>query len=423
MPTREELDEILAGVREWSEQDQAEEDELRRVIEEQEQEIAAKNARILELEDRLDGTTPPPDEEEPPTPTGVGLWMSVDEVLSRPRDTRAFRRLAEIANGTWEPARLEYLNAQGGVQLMAGAMYWVITKNDAMLEKCLKQLLTLYNTKWYRTLEAARELQGYVAAVDLLLQAGVKTIDVPRFCDFIAMAITKILAENSHSGLRTILEMSRRLFSNWANHGRSLTTLVGLFLQRYGSESQKTLGGQWLEQMVKIQRVHNGSAPKSSLGYEIVFDKGGWATSDHGINPRNTTISLYNTVTKRQENIFVGGVQPADRQRADEDPTNWPTTETGYDGEGAQGFVSTMVIMHRAGLLPFNDGDNAVVRMAEWLHGEGEAAKNFPVFAPGFDGDDEWINYFIKKYGGRTFRLGYDQNPGKGLGFGEFLCG
>jgi hypothetical protein len=397
--------------------------------------VTARNATIATLEtenaalkaeiERLkDGTgvptdpTPPPDEEEPPTPRdGEPFLISEAEVKARPMSGDGWDTLKAFATRTWHAPDLSDLNGQGDSEVLAGALYYVRTGDAAMKVKAIAQLRALFDTKWDRTLEAARGVQGYIIAADLIGYAA------PDFVAFIENTMERELASNSHSGFRTLLLLARYLWNNWSMHGRAAVLLAGLYLKRYGNTAQKAKGQAWIDQVLKTHkhllglRVDNPDA--------IVFpDKTvEWLQGD----PIAAVVVKGTTVEKFGKTINISGVLPLDRLRGSYD-IQWPPVKTGYNAEGAQGLVTTAVLLHRQGLLSFTAADNAMARVAYAQYGMGEAATNEPVHVEPFVGDDAWLPYYINHYaeleGDARVPEGDDNSPGKGgIGHGQWLFG
>jgi hypothetical protein len=87
--------------------------------------------------------------------------------------------------------------------------------------------------------------------------------------------------------------------------------------------------------------------------------------------------------------------------------------------EGMQGFVVTAVLLHRAGLVSFNAGDNVVVRAMNMLYGRGEPTFNSPVFSYPAEGDDTWIPWVVNYYGGTNYPTD-SANAGKNMGWTDW---
>jgi uncharacterized coiled-coil protein SlyX len=397
--------------------------------------VTARNATIATLEtenaalkaeiQRLkDGTgvptnpTPPPDEEEPPTPRdGEPFLISEAEVKARPMSGDGWDTLKAFATRTWHAPDLSDLNGQGDSEVVAGALYYVRTGDAAMKAKVIAQLRALFNTKWDRTLEAARGVQGYIIAADLIGYAA------PDFVAFIEDTMERELASNSHSGLRTLLLLARYLWNNWSMHGRAAVLLAGLCLKRYGNTAQKAKGQAWIDQVLKTHkhllglRVDN---PDTIIFPDKTVE---WLQGD----PIAAVVVKGTTVEKFGKTINISGVLPLDRLRGSYD-IQWPPVKTGYNAEGAQGLVTTAVLLHRQGLLSFTAADNAMARVAYAQYGMGEAATNDPVHVEPFVGDDAWLPYYINHYaeleGEARIPEREDSSPGKGgVGHGAWLFG
>jgi hypothetical protein len=114
----------------------------------------------------------------------------------------------------------------------------------------------------------------------------------------------------------------------------------------------------------------------------------------------------------------VSGVLPEDWRRSTD--FQWPPTFTGYMWEGMQGYVATAVILHRAGLVAFSSGDNAVVRSMDMLYDTGEAAANSPGYTNPAASDDTWIPWVVNYYGNANFPTA-TASPGKGIGWTDWM--
>jgi hypothetical protein len=360
-----------------------------------------------------------PDPDPVPVPTGnEGYIISHAEIKARPVTNYGGARLFVFADRTWELPRLEYLNARGDTEVVAGAMAWVITGEQKYYDKVVAQLRALPGTKLYRTLEAARGLQGYVIAAGLI---GFKE---PAFMDYIAALIFKPLSESSHSGQRTLWLLARNLWNNWSMHGRAAVLLTGMHLKAHGTSAQQTAGQQMIDMVLESHKYLLGIPIENP--WPIIFpdDPVEWLQGD----PIAAVVVKGTRVWKFDMWINLSGVLPLDRLRGSYD-IRWPPVKTGYNAEGAQGLVTTAVVLHRAGLLAFTAADNAMVRVAYAQYGMGEAATNTPVHFEPFVGDDAWLPFYINHYAGLkgTARIPenvLDLEPSKGgVGHGRFLFG
>jgi hypothetical protein len=88
--------------------------------------------------------------------------------------------------------------------------------------------------------------------------------------------------------------------------------------------------------------------------------------------------------------------------------------------EGMQGYVVTAVILHRAGVLPFNSADNSVMRAMDMLYGKGEASTNSPLFHNPASSDDTWIPWVVNYYISENRYPTTTANPGKNMGWTDW---
>ena len=407
--------------------------------------LRAENTTLLQrLNACLNGQNPPDGGNggggPTPQPTGKGIWASVEDIRGMPityvdpkdgktKNLPEWQAILDRAGDTWQRP-LFHLNAQGGTQALAGLIVYIRTGDLAMLTKVLTQMSLLLDTAhlaelYKRTLELGRHAQTYVFIADLLNRLGIEWRS-EEFADIAAMWVTKKLP--GHSGIFTILESASTQWNNWSGMARSSVAAIALYLLEYGNEYQREAAQDWLDAVVRMFKRFLGEPV--DLGFELIPDKhwdfNGWYAEGKakkepkaGINPRGERIQLYGPDGVLRW-YYVSGVNHQDRLRAEIWPTVWMGKKmgTGYDGEGGQAIVSTFWLLWRAGLIRTDAGDHALKRWADWLFGRGEAAQNVPVYAPGFDGDDEWqTGYLNILLPGENYPEDPDISPGKGFGF------
>ncbi len=84
-----------------------------------------------------------------------------------------------------------------------------------------------------------------------------------------------------------------------------------------------------------------------------------------------------------------------------------------------QGLVVCAAILHRAGWVPFNESDNAIVRAMDMLYGTGAVAANSPVFKNAAASDDSWIPWLVNAYAGTSYPT-TAASSGKGMGYTDW---
>lgn len=366
-------------------------------------------ARIAELEERLDNVpTPPPDEEEPETPQPPtvykGIWTSRDEIMRRPMSGAAWDNLKAMALRNWAKPDLGDNNAQGDTECLAGAIYYARTGDETIKEKVIRQLQAMMNSRLTRTLELGRGLQGYVCAADII---GYRD---PAFMKRVEELVDTNIP--GHSGFTSLYKSAKFQWNNWSMHARSSLLCAGLYLGREDwvktvLEAHKQLIG------IRIDEPYNVNYAQT--GWMAKVDKDGKPVTIAGVNVKGSYIMIGGKA------INVSGVLHQDWLRGEINPTKWPAEETGYMWEGMQGFVSTAVILHRAGLLDISAGDNAVVRAMNALYGRGEAALNNPPYVNPAEGDDQFLPWLVNYYCNEDYPTTADTSPGKGLGYAQYL--
>jgi hypothetical protein len=445
------LEQILADLRTWGEQkieslrlvmvDLTRTEEERDAARRERDALAADlTATKKALADCLGQPNPDPDPDPipDPLPIGTALWEDIEVVRQTPQNTAEYNHIVDRAESKWDPIGF-YLNAQGGTQMMAGMIVYIITGSTAMLTKVLNQLHRMLDTPddarlqtsdgekpfFTRTLELGRYLQSSIFVADWLNILGVQWRR-DEFRDFVFEMVTKALP--GHSGFNSILASATSQWNNWSGMARSSVVAACLFLLKYGTAAQKAQAEIWLAAVIRMYKSYVGEPV--DLGFELIPDKHwdftGWYADGKakkepkaGINPRGEKITLIgpDNVTRPYN---VSGVNIMDRLRAEIWPTRWMGEHmgTGYDSEGGQAFVSTLWQLWRAGLMSPEAGDHALERWNDWLHGMGEAASNIPVYAPGHTGDDNWINRLVNiMLRKNKYPVKEDKTPGKGTGF------
>lgn len=415
--------------------------------------VAARNATIATLEtenaalkaeiERLrNGTTPPPDEgsEEPETPRepGAGILFDVSYLRSRPLDGTPYKRIRSAADGPAPKVDLGDLNSQGDTWVVRAAMVLAVMWSVTLFDRLWAHLKSIVNTRWARTLEAARGLAGYIVAMDILMQLR-PDLDVTWFVDFLIMALQKKLP--GHSGFDSILESAFNQLNNWSGAARSTVITASLFILRYGDAEQKQLAKAWLDKAANVYRVFLGDLPESALGYKLNFDETKWypewpPKDVTGILKRGTIIKGLLLGTETPIDIRASGGVPTELIRTQDDRPNDtpyyppPDKDRGYLWEWLNVALPGAVALHRAGLVDINAGDYALQRALDFLYGRGENAENkmangrtwtFPA-----DGDDAWIIWWMNAIAKPAipYPTTSDSSPGKaGIGDGEWLFG
>lgn len=344
--------------------------QLVEITQRQAQQISALEARVTALETSV------------PAPSGI--WLSRDEIMALPTNGTAWEQVNTAAHSTWGTADLGNNESQHDVKTLAGALVAIRLEDAVMREKVIAALHSATQSRLSRVLELARGLQTYIIVADLL-----DYHDSDFMAWVAAMVITPL---QGHSGGTNLLETALFSPNNWGDHARASLAAAALYLKRQ----------DWQQIVVDAHREFVG---EDVLAPHLVYTTTNWhPDSDDrvGINRRGAVI----------QGNHVSGTIPEDARRGGE--FQWPPVPTTYEWEALQGIVVCAALLHRAGLVPFNAGDNAVVRAVQFLYGEGEAAQNIPVFQLPASGDDCWVTPLVNAYGGVSLPVTLG-TPGKGM--------
>jgi hypothetical protein len=328
----------------------------------------------------------------PPISQQKGIWISPEEIAKLPTSGAAWDRLLSAANANWGSACLYNLDCLHDTSTLAGALVATRLNDSVMRSKTIAGITSAMDaTQFDRVLELSRGLQSYIIAADII---GYRT---PAFENWVRSMITKPL--QGHSGGGNIYETAEFSANNWGGHSRASLAAAAVYL----SDSDYT------QKVVTAYKAFIGIAPSSSMVYTGTT----WhadSSNKAGENRKGATIS----------GKHVSGVLPEDWRRSTD--FQWPPAFTGYMWEGMQGYIATAVILHRAGLVPFSAGDNAVVRSMDMLYDTGEAAANSPGYTNPAVSDDTWIPWTVNYYGGTKYPT-TTANPGKGIGWTDWMYG
>jgi hypothetical protein len=274
------------------------------------------------------------------------------------------------------------------VDTLAGALVAVRMNDSAMQAKVITGLKAAMGSTFSRALELSRGFQTYIIAADIIGYHDA------AFEAWVRKTLTADV--QGHSGGVGVLGTAMNSSNNWGGHARASVAAAAVYL------NDATLK----QQVVTAHKAFIGIGTSSTM----VYSSTNWhadSKNPAGENRKGAVIQGKN----------VSGALPEDWRRSAE--YTWPPAVTGYMWEGMQGYVVTAVILSRAGLVPFNAGDNAVVRAMDILYGKGEAASNSPVFNNPAIGDDTWIPWVVNYYGGTNYPT-QPAAPGKNMAWTDW---
>lgn len=391
--------------------------------------IATQAAKITALESRIkeleagtggpstpppDDPTPPPDEEPetPPVPVATkGIWTNIEEVKAIDTSWPAWKWVEKVAKRDWQSIGtdgkntfMSDLNGQAAGEVVMGAIYYVRTGETWARDKTLKWLDAFKNSDRARRLEQDRKQVGPMHAADLMMQAGVNWPGEPAFRAHMIENVHRSLPKG-HSGYDTMYKGAKfQPTINWGRVDRAALIATSLYMIDWGTTAEKKQGQEWLDMCVKIHKWDIGEPV--SLDWKVWVDPDDvieWYPNNPplmGVNPRGAKVKAKFADGSIRE-VNVSGAIPGDLMRGSSKAV-WPFVKTGYNGEGGQWLTVCAVMLDRRGLVPFRAGDDALVRMAYFLYGMGEAARNDPIAKEEYTGDDKGVTHLINERAGLT---------------------
>lgn len=329
-------------------------------------------------------TTGAPTPTSGPIPTfapGQGIWISQAELMARPTTGTAWTNVLNAANSSWGGACLDNIDCNHDINTLAGALVAARTGDGNMRQKAIGGLHAATGSSLSRALELGRGLQSYVIAADVL---GYRD---PAFMAW----VRRMLYANvqGHSGGTGLLGTGLQSGSNWGGHARASWIAGYLYLKDPSLDAD----------FAKMTNAY-----KAFIGMDVANQMQYTSTSWHPENKPKSGVNRLGSVRSGQD---ISGVLPEDWRRGGE--FKWPPSQSTYMWGGMQGFVVSAVLMHRAGVVPINSGDNALIRAMDVLYRAG-----IPL------DDEKWIPWLVNYYAGKNYETVSPTDPGKGMGWTDW---
>lgn len=300
------------------------------------------------------GPTDPPPTQPPTQPpgTGVGIWISKEEIMQLPMTGAAWDAVLTAANKPAVTPKLSDQDSEGNVTTLAHALAYARTGDLAYKDKALSAIRSLINTQSEnggRTLALGRELAAFVVAADLIgLDSALKQVFSVRLRELINKPLDGM----------TLIQCHEKRLNNWGTHAGASRAAVAAYLgDRAELDRCAFVFRGWLGDLT----AYRGFKP-GDLAWQA--DK----ANPVGINRPGAIISGHN----------VDGALPDEMRRAG--GFNWPPGATGYAWGGMSGVVAQAEFLFRAGYPTYEWADRAILRAAEFLKRIGWEAQ----------GDDAW---------------------------------
>lgn len=296
------------------------------------------------------------------------VFVSPAEIMTLPTTGAAWTNLKAKAVGSWATPTIADQNASADMSVLAGALYGVRLGDEVIKTRVRASLMALVSVHPYdRVLSLARELPGYIIAADLV---GLDNTQRGAFNSFLVEAAAHKM--DGHSGGDDLRSTARLSPNNWGTMARAAMAAIDVYLND-------------IADLAKIVDAHKAWCGELGVINTLKYTSTNWhaGTAKYGVNKAGTM---------RSGNP-IGGVIPEDQRRTGE--FTWPAPKGSYPWEALQGEVLTGVILARKDLVPFNCGNSALIRAAEWL-----TTSNLNPAS----GDDKNTPWMLNRYGSATFK-------------------
>lgn len=325
-----------------------------------------------------------------PVHAGVGIWIAPSELAQLPTSGAAWNNVVAEANLATGTPNLADPNSPVDVRVMAKALAYARTGNDAYRQDVIAaiQTVTYGNTESGGTvLSLCRGLAAYVIAADLVgLPAQLDT----DFRAFLVRVRTEDLG-----GANMVATHEERP-NNWGLHCSDSRAAVARYL---GDAAE-------LARVVKIFKGWLGD--RSSYASFVYGSDLSWQadpTNPVGIDPAGAS----------KDGHDIDGVIPDDQRRAG--VFAWPPPKTLYSWGALGPAMATAIILDRAGHPDvWNWQGSAIRRAVDWLYrttfsdGTNDAA----------EGDDSWQPYVVNHYYGTNYPVTVPARAGKNVGWTDW---
>jgi len=311
----------------------------------------------------------------------AGVWISRAELCALPERGEAWERLVAAANEPLSAPDLAAKDDDCDVLVMARALVHARTGDERCAKEVIDALAHVMGTEDGGTVLAlARNLPGYVIAADL--------VELPRVLELDFRKWLRGVVDEELDGT-TLRRVHERRPNNWGTHAGGARAVVARYLDD-GKE------------LARVAKVFRGWLGERSAYDGFEFGDRDWQADPArpvGVNPRGAA----------RDGHSIDGVLPDDQRRSG--AFAWPPPKENYVYEALQGALLQAIVLDRAGFDPWQWGDRALLRAAQWLDREAD----YPA-----EGDDTWQPFVIRRFYGVELRSRAPIRPGKNVGWTDW---
>jgi hypothetical protein len=317
-----------------------------------------------------------------------GIWLSRSELAALPTSGPAWAAVQKAAAGDLGQANIADQNSDHDVRTLAAALVAARTDDWQMRNKVVDALESAMGTeKGGRTLAAARNLQAYVIAADVIDLQSTSPATAKRFSDWLRAVRTEDLDGN------TLVSTSQDRPNNWGAHATASLTTIAAYL---GDTAE-------LRRLADLFRGWTGDRSAYS-GFDFGSDLSWQANkaAPVAVNPPGATLLGHS----------VDGALPDEMRRGGS--LQWPPSPTGYPWGAINGAVVTAEVLSRQGYDSWSWGSSALSRAVRFL-------ENDIHWGPA--NDDEWVLPVINARFGTKYPVPSPVGLGKNNGFTDWTFG
>ncbi|MFQ5857928.1 MAG: alginate lyase family protein [Anaerolineae bacterium] len=324
-----------------------------------------------------------PKEPYPWAGTGLGIWISGEELASRPTSGTAWNQLKAVADQNAGKPNISDKNQMNDVFVLAKALVWARTGENRYREEVIDNIIAAIGTEaGGKTLALGRNLAAYVIAADLINLAADPEQD-KVFRAWLRDTLTETLDG------RTLQSTHEVRPNNWGTFAGASRAAVAVYL---GDTAELERSAQVFKGWLGDRNAYAGFRYRSDLSWQADQE------NPVGIVPPGAVKQGYS----------IDGALPEEMRRGGE--FQWPPQETGYPWGALQGALVLAEILHRAGYPAWEWGDRALLRAAQFLYDID--------WEP--EGDDEWQPWLINHAYSTAFPATTPARPGKNMGWTDW---
>ncbi|RPJ62939.1 MAG: hypothetical protein EHM24_25220 [Acidobacteria bacterium] len=293
-----------------------------------------------------------------PAASGTAVWITKDELMSRPTSGAAWNTVLSDANRTGTP-NVGDQDSRHDIYTLASAL--VCVRTGQLCSKARASVVSAIGTEGNeRWLAISRNMTAYIISADLLnLRAdGSSGSEGTRVEQWIRSFLTRQLPDNNSGTPRAIAPFHSG--SNAAAQEGLVHVAIGAYLRDKavldrGWDAFRTFAGD------------PGAPNRERIDLATGVDSG-WAadsSAPRAINPAGTTKQVPSGMAGAGSVRRVDGAIINDMRRGGN--YQWPPVFTQYPWTGLAGIVPAAVVLERAGYPALAVANRAVLRSVDYL--------------------------------------------------------